>query len=217
MLSKKQAAPEGLYQLKVTLLDIHPPIWRRIQVQNCTLETLHDVIQIAMGWENYHMHQFIVGKTYYGIPDESGFDQETVDEATVLLSQLAPPNKRKVRFIYEYDFGDSWRHEVMIEKCPAPSFRTVWQASEPVRRKTSAALGAMGNCSKNSSCRRDRESTRFSKAARVSIPKTFRSTKSTKDSPNYVNSGRRSKWSRPTSSTRNSRSAGEHENSGRLC
>ncbi|HUY88071.1 MAG TPA: plasmid pRiA4b ORF-3 family protein [Pirellulales bacterium] len=121
MAGKKQTAPEGLYQLKVTLLHVDPPIWRRIQVQDCTLETLHDVIQIAMGWENCHMHQFIVGKTYYGpSPDDFAFGAEMVDEATVLISQLAPANKRKVRFKYEYDFGDSWLHEILVEKCPPP-------------------------------------------------------------------------------------------------
>lgn len=121
MPAKKQSAAEGLYQITVTLLDIHPPIWRRIQTPDCTLETLHVVIQIAMGWENCHMHQFVVGKTCYGIPDdEFGIGAETVDEAAVQLSQLAPPNKRKLRFIYEYDFGDGWRHEVLVEKCPAP-------------------------------------------------------------------------------------------------
>src|SRR5262245_54227460 len=51
-------APERVYQFKVTLKDTQPPIWRRIQVQDCTLDKLHEHIQTAMGWTNSHLHQF---------------------------------------------------------------------------------------------------------------------------------------------------------------
>ena len=57
-----------VYQIKITIKDIKPPIWRRLQVTNDTvLEKLHVVIQVAMGWDNYHLHQFIDGNTYYMI------------------------------------------------------------------------------------------------------------------------------------------------------
>src|SRR5690242_2454467 len=74
-----------LFQLKITLHESKPPIWRRIQVPDCTLGELHELILAAMGWENYHMHQFIIGDERYGIPDpELGLK----NEAKVLLSQI---------------------------------------------------------------------------------------------------------------------------------
>ena len=58
-----------VYQIKITLHGSKPPIWRRIQVRgDTTLDGLHDVIQVAMGWTNSHLHQFTVGKTYFGVP-----------------------------------------------------------------------------------------------------------------------------------------------------
>ena len=56
-------------QFKITLKDIHPPIWRRIQIQDCTLDDLHDLIQTAFGWEDYHLHMFIVDGVNYGNPE----------------------------------------------------------------------------------------------------------------------------------------------------
>jgi len=63
---KRRPKPSNLlYQFKITLLDIEPAIWRRIQVPDCTLTDLHEYIQAAFGWENYHLHQFeIDGVTY---------------------------------------------------------------------------------------------------------------------------------------------------------
>ena len=71
------------------------------------MEALHDVIQRVMGWEDYHMHQFIAGKAFYGIPDPSydGFGHEVLDEQDFLLCDLAPRKGSKLQ--YEYDFGDS--------------------------------------------------------------------------------------------------------------
>ena len=62
--------PDSIHQLKVTLRDVKPPIWRRIQVASDThLSHLHRILQIVMGWENYHLYQFSVGRTSYGEPD----------------------------------------------------------------------------------------------------------------------------------------------------
>jgi hypothetical protein len=106
-----------IYQFKVTLKDSDPPIWRRIQIPDCTLGELHDVLQIVMGWEDSHLHQFIIRGTCYGPrdPDDIDWDMETEDEEDILISQVTKMG-RKVRFTYEYDFGDSWQHEIVLEK-----------------------------------------------------------------------------------------------------
>lgn len=110
-----------LFQLKITLLEIKLPIWRRIQVPDCTLDDLHEVIQAAMGWENYHLHQFIIGGVRYGMPDPDGleFGPKIKDESKVLLSEIAPKSDKPFRFKYEYDFGDGWLHEIVLEGYPA--------------------------------------------------------------------------------------------------
>src|SRR5437773_1349486 len=110
-----------LYQLKITLKWSKPPIWRRVAVRSdMKLDLLHRVIQVAMGWTNSHMHQFIVGKTFYGQPNPemAGIPSETLDERRYTVADLAPAARKK--FIYEYDFGDSWEHEVIVEKVLSP-------------------------------------------------------------------------------------------------
>lgn len=112
--SRSDSSP---YQLKVTLKWSRPAIWRRIVVPaDMRLDRLHDVIQVVMGWTNSHLHQFIVGRAIYGEPDPdfSGFGTETRDEKRYVVADLAPAAKKK--FIYEYDFGDGWQHEVTVEK-----------------------------------------------------------------------------------------------------
>ena len=102
------------YQLKVTLRGIRPPIWRRLEVRgDTTLGTLHHILQVAMGWTDSHMHQFVAGEKYFGAADpEFGLDRE--DEDRIRLDQVL--RKPKDRMIYEYDFGDSWEHDVVVEK-----------------------------------------------------------------------------------------------------
>jgi len=103
-----------VYQIKITLKDIKPPIWRRLQVTNDTvLEKLHEIIQVAMGWDNYHLHQFIDGDTYYGQPDPD-YDDVMKNENGVTISQLV--SREGALFHYEYDFGDGWVHEILVEK-----------------------------------------------------------------------------------------------------
>ena len=122
MARKKQ--PAEIYQIKVTLKYSKPPIWRRLLVpSDTTLTKLHDILQVAFGWEGYHLHQFIVtsGKfrTYYGVPDPNYFDSlDMKDERKFTLKQIAPGEKSK--FVYEYDFGDSWEHVVLVEKVLPP-------------------------------------------------------------------------------------------------
>lgn len=115
----------SLYQLKITLKRSKPPIWRRVVVRaDMTLDRLHGVIQIAMGWTNSHLHQFFAGAgfrvTCYGMPDPEFADMgtETLDEKRYSIADLAPAAKRKLT--YEYDFGDGWEHEVKVEKLLPP-------------------------------------------------------------------------------------------------
>jgi hypothetical protein len=112
----KHLANIPVYQLKVTLQDTKPPVWRRVLVTADTnLAQLHSILQVVMGWEDGHLHQFIVGDVYYGMREpDFGFGREVRDESSVKLSQIATSEKTK--FTYEYDFGDSWYHQILIEK-----------------------------------------------------------------------------------------------------
>ncbi len=111
-----------LFQFKITLLDIKPAIWRRILVPDCSLDVLHLYIQAAFGWENYHLHQFEIEGVRYGPPEpaDMNLELEMEDETKVVLSDLLPKSKKKTRWVYEYDFGDGWRHEIVFEGHPTP-------------------------------------------------------------------------------------------------
>jgi len=103
-----------IYQIKITLIGAKPPIWRTVLVpSNIGLSAFQDVIQVVMGWTDSHLHQFIANNVFYGIPDDD-FEMEMEDEAKYKLSQLL--KKEKESFIYEYDFGDSWEHKILLEK-----------------------------------------------------------------------------------------------------
>ena len=104
------------YQLKVTLNGAKPPIWRRILVpSDIQLGKLHIVLQVVMGWTNSHLHQFVSGRTFYGIhDDEFSFEMEVEDENKYKLNQLLKSEKDAL--IYEYDFGDGWEHKIVLEK-----------------------------------------------------------------------------------------------------
>lgn len=103
-------------QLKVMLIGSKPPIWRRILVADTTtLSQLHNILQIVMGWDDYHLHMFTINGQIYGDPegDEYG-DLGTKNEARFKLNQLV--SGEGLKFRYEYDFGDSWEHELIVEK-----------------------------------------------------------------------------------------------------
>jgi len=118
-------ANETVYQLKVTLKESKPPIWRQFHVSgNVTLHRLHLILQDVMGWTNSHLYRFDIGGVQYSIPDpvEDAFNElHLVDSRRTKLSKVAP--REKARFAYEYDFGDSWEHEILVEKIlpPEPS------------------------------------------------------------------------------------------------
>jgi hypothetical protein len=111
-----------LYQFKVTLLDIDPPIWRRIQVKDCSIDKLHECLQSAMGWTNSHLHRYEIQGIVCGDPDLVCDDPESfvgINSRETMVSQIVPQSGSRFRFLYEYDFGDRWRHEVLFEGCLA--------------------------------------------------------------------------------------------------
>ena len=115
---KAMPSQTRIYQIKVTLNGSKPPIWRRILAPgDITLEKFHYMLQVAMGWTDSHLHQFIVGQTYFGQPHpDYGLDMQ--DERRVNLNQIVPGEGFKFR--YEYDFGDSWLHNLLVEKVLEP-------------------------------------------------------------------------------------------------
>jgi hypothetical protein len=123
LMERRQAIDKSgaIYQFKVTLTDSNPPIWRRIQVPDMTLGELHEVLQVVMDREDYHLHQFIVRGESYGPldPEDAFWDMEKHDEEAISISQVARMG-RKTRFTYEYDFGDSWKHEMVLESTSEP-------------------------------------------------------------------------------------------------
>lgn len=115
---QKKADDSLVFQLKVALRDSKPPIWRRIQVRgSTTLGRLHLILQVVMGWTDSHLHQFIVHDQYYGVPDLD-WGQDVKSEQRVKVGQLL--SEAKDRFVYEYDFGDDWLHDIVVEKVLAP-------------------------------------------------------------------------------------------------
>jgi hypothetical protein len=108
---------QSIYQLKTTLHGSKPPIWRRIQVGGHTnLAKLHDILQITMGWTNSHLHQFVVKDHVYSDPS---FELEyATSENAITLDRLEL--QPKMRFGYEYDMGDYWQHDILVEKIIAP-------------------------------------------------------------------------------------------------
>ena len=116
MTPKRKPADGLIYQLKVTLEGSKPPIWRRLLVRgDTTLAGLHSIIQAAFGWWNCHLHQFIICELYFGEPNPEYDDyQEMHDEAKIKLRQIT--GREGFKFRYEYDFGDDWLHQVLVEK-----------------------------------------------------------------------------------------------------
>jgi hypothetical protein len=113
-------ASERLFQFKVTLLESKPPIWRRIQVKDSSLDKLHERIQTAMGWTNSHLHQFEIDGERCGDPellDDGVEDFGCVDSTVTKISEIIPKDGKRCQFLYEYDFGDGWEHEVLFEGC----------------------------------------------------------------------------------------------------
>ena len=114
MTAMKIDPPQHLYQVKVTLQKTDPPVWRRLLVRSdTTLLQLHRILQVMLGWKDYHLHEFRVGSVLFGESDPDSGLRRISEKATVLADVL-----RKVgdRLEYAYDFGDGWEHEILLEE-----------------------------------------------------------------------------------------------------
>jgi hypothetical protein len=108
-----------IYQLKITLMDLRPLIWRRIQVRDTVnLPQLHKVLQIVMGWEDSHLYRFTVDRRRH-LGKFDAFDDQQHHASKVTLRLLLGEQDSKFLY-YEYDFGDGWIHEVCNEKAQPP-------------------------------------------------------------------------------------------------
>lgn len=101
-----------IFQLRIALVDVVPTVWRRVAVPGgYTLDRVHRVFQYAMGWQDYHLHSFEIEGSQFGVPDPDG-ELDLRDELEVRLDAVAG---KDTRFVYVYDFGDWWEHEVVVE------------------------------------------------------------------------------------------------------
>ena len=101
-----------VHVLRVTLLDVSPPVWRLLRVPSAvSLAVLHAVVQVAMGWENLHLHEWRVGDNTYTGGDEEDWGEEAGDESEVVLGEVAPADSV---LHYDYDLGDGWEHLVEV-------------------------------------------------------------------------------------------------------
>ena len=110
-----------IYQLNVALQDIDPPIWRRIQVwDDMTLGGLHRALQVVMGWENCHLHEFRIGRRIYSVPDpdDDMYERKVIDERRKRLRDVV--SRVGTWMVYVYDFGDNWRHDLQLEAILLP-------------------------------------------------------------------------------------------------
>jgi hypothetical protein len=113
-MARKRVNQRSIYRLRIALRDSQPLIHRTVDVvADTTLHKLHWVVQLAMGWTNSHLHQFIIGNLRYSQPELDEGELGTLDERAVRLRDVIW-EPRSV-FVYEYDFGDSWEHDILIE------------------------------------------------------------------------------------------------------
>jgi hypothetical protein len=131
---------EALYQLRIDLADIRPPVWRRVLVPpEYHLGELHTVIQLAMGWWECHLHQFNVRGTIYSRKDFE-LDDDPPDESGVTVAKAFPRGSGKIGYVY--DFGDHWRHVVRCEgKVPRNSVPQVPYCSGGKRSRPPEDVG----------------------------------------------------------------------------
>ena len=109
----------AVYHFKIILQNTDPVIWRRIETKDVTLEKLHELIQTAMGWTNSHPHQFEIAGARYADPRfmMGDFDDfGALDYSGIRIGDLVSKHGSKLRMGYEYDFGDGWQHDVVLEK-----------------------------------------------------------------------------------------------------
>ena len=114
-----------VHHLRITLLDVEPAVWRRLQVDSSlTLERLHTVLQKAMGWQNAHLYEFEVRGRRYGVPEPEEPHYEVEPVWKITLREAAPAAEASFRYVY--DLGDGWTHEILVER--------IETADKPLRR-----------------------------------------------------------------------------------
>ncbi|WP_300016189.1 plasmid pRiA4b ORF-3 family protein [Pseudonocardia sp.] len=110
------------YRIKVTLRGVRPPVWRRLLVPpDTTLAGLHEILQVAMGWLDGHLHEFVAGTQLFGPPDPDAGPGRR-DEAGVQLDEVLRRSGDRLR--YSYDFGDGWEHDIVLESMEAETVDT---------------------------------------------------------------------------------------------
>jgi hypothetical protein len=119
MSARKKTAPT-IYELQVELEDIEPRIWRRLLVPSTIkLPKLHDLLQLVMGWTDSHLHSFQFGDQAYSSADAELEELQMLSEKKYTLSAALGDSVHE--FLYEYDFGDSWRHHVSVKTIAKPN------------------------------------------------------------------------------------------------
>ncbi len=104
----------NILQLKIRLDGTKPPVWRRILMKDSiTFDNLHEIIQIIMGWTNYHLYEFTACGLSILVPSED-YRDEVTDSRKIELNEVITTEKQK--FSYVYDFGDNWEHTITVEK-----------------------------------------------------------------------------------------------------
>jgi hypothetical protein len=116
-------AKTKIFEITIELRDVRPAVLRRVQVPGgMSLAGLHEVVQVAMGWTDSHLHEFEIDGAPYGQPDPDSGADEVADEAKTVLFRLVGQGDRMT---YVYDFGDGWTHRLTVEKVlpPEPGVR----------------------------------------------------------------------------------------------
>jgi hypothetical protein len=102
---------QPVLECSIELSDVEPRVWRRLLVPgNVRLDKLHRIFQAAMGWQDYHLHSFEIGGERYGMHFDE-YPEGEIDEKSLTVARAVGGHER---FVYEYDFGDSWEHDVTV-------------------------------------------------------------------------------------------------------
>ena len=147
----------AIYTLEVTLRESDPRIWRRVLVPGATtLDRLHEIVQAMMLWKDYHLYEFQVGgdeegygASRYGVYEPTFADGEPPIDAThTALADITPAVD--ATFVYAYDFGDNWRHDIMVRSIERPDKRRQYPlcvaGARAGPRRTAAGYGATATC-----------------------------------------------------------------------
>ena len=132
---------EPIARIRIELQEIEPKVWRRVDVPlSSTLLALHDFIQFAFRWTDSHLFEFEIGDRRYGQPEYDRYADERLYKASSIRLQTVV-DRRVEQFLYVYDFGDNWRHDLFIEEDPGRRARRrlpgicCWRATGPSRRR----------------------------------------------------------------------------------